>query len=183
MIWLAAAMLAGSLQSAPLPRGCQAAPTSWRARDLRVPRAADARRHRVRVRRTRAVSAARAARCFRLHVLLQREALLHDFLVRARTETPRLRDERAYRLDVGVTLGPAEVTTDFIGSPIVRARVTNVRASAVSFLLSVRLVSSSGATSGASTVVFLHGYETQTIELLCPDALVPQTMTWSTMPL
>jgi hypothetical protein len=138
------------------------------------------RHHYVRRRSSRAAS---SEKCVRLQLLQRREALLADFLIRARTETTQFEDSRSYRLDVGVRIGPVVVTVDFIGSPIIRARVTNLNEGDVSFLLSANLTSKTGAVSGASTVVVLHARETRSIELLCPDSLVPQTLTWSTLPL
>jgi hypothetical protein len=133
--------------------------------------------------RRRSSSAALDTRCLRLELLQRREALLHDFLIRTQTETPQFQDKRSYRLDIGVKVGPAVVTRDFIGSPIIRVRVTNVTAADLSFLLSAQLTSKNGAASGASTVVLLRAYETRSVELLCPDSLAPQSLTWSAMPL
>ncbi len=128
-------------------------------------------------------SSAAISRCIRYAVLQRREALLHDFLVRARTETPEFVDARAYPLGVGVTIGPVVVTKDFVGSPIIRAKVSNQRGVEVSFLLSASIASDRGAQSGASTVVLLHAFETRTIELLCPESITPRALTWSTLPL
>jgi hypothetical protein len=133
--------------------------------------------------RRRSSHAALDEKCLRLELLQQREALLHDFLVRTQTETPQFEDRRTYRLDIGVKVGPVVVTRDFIGSPIIRVRVTNITSTDLSFLLSARLTSKNGAVSGASTVILLHAYETRTAELLCPDSIAPQSLTWSTMPL
>lgn len=124
-----------------------------------------------------------AVRCLRLRILQRREALLRDFIIRASTEQPQFSDPRAYRLDRGITLGPVVVTRDFVGSPIIRARVTNLGDRDLSFLLTATLKSAAGTQSGASAVVFLHGRETRTVELLCPDDLSPRSLTWSTMPL
>lgn len=135
-------------------------------------------------RRTRRrVSTATGARCLRLRLLEQREALLHDFVVRASTEQPQFSDPRSYRVDRSVAVGPTIVTRDFVGSPIIRARVTNLTGGDVSFLLSATLDSERGQRSGASAVVFLRAGETRTVELLCPDQLAPRALTWSTMPL
>jgi hypothetical protein len=144
--------------------------------------AAAPRSRRKRNGRTRATPAL-ASKCLRLELDARREALLHDFLVRARTETPEFSDQRSYRLQVGASVGPVLVTRDFVGSPIVRARVTNLRPVKLSFVLSAQLTSKSGARSGASTVIVLQPYETRSVELLCPDDFAPQSLTWSTMPL
>lgn len=134
--------------------------------------------------RTRArTSNAAAARCLRLRLLEQREALLRDFIVRATTEQPQFSDPRSYQVDRDVAVGPVVVTRDFVGSPIIRARVTNIAHGDVSFLLSATLESARGERSGASAVVFLHAGETRTVELLCPDDIAPRTLTWNTMPL
>jgi hypothetical protein len=132
--------------------------------------------------RTKAAPAL-ASKCLRLELDVRREALLHDFLVRASTETPEFADQRSYRLEVGASVGPVLVTRDFVGSPIIRARVTNLRPVKLSFVLSAQLTSKSGARSGASTVIVLQPHETRSVELLCPDDFTPQSLTWSTMPL
>ncbi|HXW51181.1 MAG TPA: hypothetical protein VEJ41_04260 [Candidatus Acidoferrales bacterium] len=119
----------------------------------------------------------------RLRILQQREALLHDFLIRAQTEQPQFSDPRSYRLSIGASIGPVVVTRDFVGSPIIRARVTNLGAADLSFLLSATLASARGVQTGATAVVLLHAHETRTVELLCPDDVAPQSLTWSTMPL
>jgi hypothetical protein len=133
--------------------------------------------------RRRSSHAALNAKCLRLELLQRREALLHDFLIRTQTETPQFEDRRTYRLDIGAKVGPVVVTRDFVGSPIIRVQVTNVTSADLSFLLSARLASKNGASSGASTVILLRAHETRTVELLCPDTIVPQSLTWSTMPL
>jgi hypothetical protein len=177
---LAFLVLAGQLAFASPQPLCGLPPAA--IRDLDQPKALSQPAKHPRVHR-RARSSPDKAKCLRLELLQRREALLHDFLIRAQTETPQFEDRRTYRLDVGVKVGPVVVTRDFIGSPIIRARVTNLSAADISFLLSAQLSSKSGAVSGASTVVLLHAYETRSIELLCPDNLVPQSLTWSTLPL
>jgi hypothetical protein len=176
---LAAAMLL------PLPEACREAriPAGPRAKAGFSQDAFSAPPPR-RLRRTRTrTSNAAAARCLRLRLIERREALLHDFLVRADTEAPQFSDPRSYRIDRDVAVGPTVVTRDFVGSPIIRARVTNLTGADVSFLLSATLESPRGEHSGASAVVFLRAGETRTVELLCPDQLAPRALTWSTMPL
>jgi hypothetical protein len=113
----------------------------------------------------------------------KRAAMLHDFVVRAATERVQVLDEHMYRLSPGVLVGPAVVTTDFVGSPIVRVRVTNPNADAVTLLLEVRVADAAGHESAASTVVRLSANDTRTFELLCPDTVIPVRLTWHTMPL
>ena len=116
-------------------------------------------------------------------MLERREALLHDFLVRADTETPEFTDRNKYALNIGVVIGPAVITRDFIGSPIIRAHVDNERVTALSFMLQAQVTSSSGSQCGASAVVVLRPHEERSIELMCPDVLKPQSLSWSTVPL
>ena len=115
----------------------------------------------------------------RLAILQEREALLHDFLVRARTETPLFQDERTSMPAPGVVVGAVVVSRDLIGSPIIRARVTNHRPALASIVLIADLDSHSGAKGRASVALLLQSGETRTVELLCPFALIPVSLRWS----
>lgn len=121
--------------------------------------------------------------CLRFELMRRRQAWLHDFLIRARTETPEFRDARTYQLDVGVSLGPVVVTRDFVGSPIIRATLRNLTDEDTQFLLEAVVGSAGDASSGASAAVHLYPYEVRVIELLCPKSMIPHSLTWRTMPL
>lgn len=178
--------LLGALALGPPASPCEGLPTPTPAlSEMRAPSQGHplARVRKPARKHSRVKSSTSMSRCLRLALLQRRAALLHDFLVETRTETPQFRDARPYRLDVGVTIGPVVVTRDFVGSPIIRARVTNLTARRVSFLLSASITSDREAESGASTVVSLRAFETRTIELLCPESVAPHALTWSTMPL
>jgi hypothetical protein len=125
----------------------------------------------------------RVARMERLAFLVRREALLHDFLIKARTETPVFHDDRTYRFDPGIEISATHVAADFIGSPIIRARVRNRTASRQMLLLEADLVSASGARSRAGAALTLEPGETRTVELLCPARVAPASLIWSTSPL
>jgi hypothetical protein len=171
--------LAGQLAFAPRESPCIGV-APMRTSAIRQAATTQARTRRKRRSSTRSSS---SARCTNFQILQRREALLHDLLIRARTETPQFEDQSLFRLSVGVVIGPVIVTRDFVGSPIIRARVTSRKTVAVSFVLSAQLTSKDGRTAAASTVVFLHPYETRSIELLCPDTFTPQSLTWSTLSL
>ncbi len=145
-----------------------------------IPAGADLPQSGTRLRRRPQPSAGRLCVQF---LAAKRAAMLHDFVVRAATERVRVLDEHIYRLSPGVLVGPAVVTTDFVGSPIVRVRVTNPNADAVTLLLEVRVADAAGHESAASTVVRLSANDTRTFELLCPDTVIPVRLTWHTMPL
>ncbi len=119
----------------------------------------------------------------RLALLVRREALLHDFVVAARTETLLLRDDALRSLPSGIEISASAVTLDFLGSPIVRARVTSRSQVAQTVVLVAELVDASGARSRASTAIALQPGETRSVELLCPARLRPISLIWSTAPL
>ncbi len=125
----------------------------------------------------------RVAKMTRLAILMRREAMLHDYLIRATTETPVFRDDASYHLDPGIIVRATRVTVDFIGSPIVRARISNLSALPQSVLLQALLASIDGATAQTAVEVFLQPGETRTIEMLCPARIVPASLTWSSTPL
>lgn len=138
--------------------------------------------HRV-PRQTEAALQSRILKMTRLAILVRREALLHDYLVRANTETPVFHDETTYRLDPGILVRATRVTVDFIGSPIVRARVSNLTSLTQTVLMQALLASIDGASAQAAVVVTLQPFETRTIEMLCPSRIVPASLMWSATPL
>ncbi len=119
----------------------------------------------------------------KLALLVRREALLHDFLVAASTETPLLRDDATHRLSVGIEISKTSVTLDLLGSPIVRARVTSRAASTQTVVLVADLVDAHGAHGRSAAALALRPAETRIVELLCPAKLSPISLIWSTAPL
>jgi hypothetical protein len=125
----------------------------------------------------------RVARMARLTLLVRREALLHDFLIAANTETPVLRDDATHALAPGVAISSTIVTLDFIGSPIIRARVRSLLATAQALELVAEIVDAGGGRGRAATTLTLQPGETRIVELLCPEKLSPASLIWSTVPL
>ena len=144
--------------------------------------AAGSYRHRVHrpLMSLRAPSAAtqRVARMTRLALLVRREAMLRDFLLAARTETPVLRDDRRVRLD-GVEISDTTIGRDFLGAAILRARVHNLRSAPQDIELIADVTSARGPHTTASTILTLHPDETRMVELLAPAATAPRSIRWS----
>jgi len=109
-----------------------------------------------------------------------RHELLHDFLVETRSEKPAFVDARIIDAGSGLHLGPTTVDVDFLGAPIVRARVVNDGDRAVDALVVVDVEGGSGVTTRASTwVERLAPHGARAIELFCPAALQPVSVHWS----
>ena len=125
----------------------------------------------------------RVARMTRLALLVRREALLHDFLVAATTERPLFRDAAIHKIDRGIEISSTAVTLDFIGNPVIRARVRNLLSVPQNALLIAEITDARGARARAGAAVLLQPGETRVIELLCPERLVPASLLWSTMQL
>ena len=116
--------------------------------------------------------------------LALRRELLHDFLVETRTETAAFVDARIVHVAGSIDVGPATVDVDFIGSPIVRARVRNVSRQRVDVLLSATLRDKRGRHVSATTRVGpLEAGASRAIELLSPASLVPASVEWTATPL
>lgn len=139
-------------------------------------------RHRV-ASRTRPAAALGAAvgRMTRLALLQERAALLHDFLVRANTETLLFHDERTSMPAPGVLINAVVVSRDLIGSPIIRARVTSRRPASASLVLIADLKAKNGVGGRASVALLLRSGETRTVELFCPSTLIPVSLRWSAL--
>ncbi|MBC5805482.1 MAG: hypothetical protein DLM53_10485 [Candidatus Eremiobacter antarcticus] len=120
----------------------------------------------------------RVARLLRVAMMERREAELRDFLIAARTETPAFADGAVHELDARLAVLSAFVTKDFLGSPIVRARVINRRHVKLSAVLELHVRSRDGQEGSAVTIVQLRPDEETTIELLCPRALDAAQLTW-----
>lgn len=121
----------------------------------------------------------RIARMLRLAQLEQRERRLHDFVVRARTETPSFFDAQTQPLASGLEVGPTLVTRDFLGSPIIRAQVHNSLHRAIVVVLQAHIAADHGRIADAAIAVSLGANERRSVELLCPSALTPATLRWT----
>jgi len=117
-------------------------------------------------------------------LLALRSALLHDFLVRAGTEAPAFRDARVVLDRSGMRIGPTTVDVDFLGSPIVRAVVSNGSSHPLDVLLGANVRDPHGRSAHASIwIEHLEPGASRTAELYCPDALAPVSVEWTVMPL
>jgi hypothetical protein len=125
----------------------------------------------------------RVVRMTSLALLVRREAMLHDFLLAARTETPIMSDASAHALMPGVDVFASTVALDFLGSPIIRAKVHNALARSLTAVIVADVVDVRGARGRAATEVTLRQGETRSIELLCPATLSPASLIWSIVPL
>ena len=113
-------------------------------------------------------------------LLALRSALLHDFLVRAGTESPAFRDARIVSDASGLRIGPTTIDVDFLGSPIVRAVVSNGSGHALDVLVSANIRDAHGHVARASTWIERLGPGTsRTAELYCPRALAPASIEWT----
>ena len=112
----------------------------------------------------------------------RRHALLQQFVLAAVSETALFEDARSVQVAPGVRIGPVIVSRDFVGSPIVRARVRNSGSQPVSLLLTAHLTNAASA-ADASLVLDLSAGESRAASLLCPQALVPAHISWSAVAL
>ena len=122
----------------------------------------------------------RGAPLQRARVLALRHAMLHDFLVEVGTEAPAFNDARVVTTPFGISVGPASADVDFLGSPIIRARVRNGTAHRMDFLLTARLKDARGKSVSMSTFVDdLPPGAARVVELLSPAPLLPMAIDWS----
>ena len=140
-------------------------------------------RAKTRTQTSRAGLRARIVRLTNLALLVRREALLRDFLVAARTERPLFSDPSIHKVAAGIEVSSTDVTLDFIGNPVIRARVTSVETSSQTMLLIVEITDAHGIRARAGIAVSLQPGETRVVELLCPQRLVPTSLSWSIMQL
>jgi len=126
-------------------------------------------------------TSSRLARMTRVAILLRREALLHDFLVAATTERPLFHDATIHKVSAGIEISSTAVTLDFIGNPVIRARVRNLLSAPQTALLIAEITDARGMRVRAGAAVLLQPGETRIVELLCPERLVPASLSWSTM--
>jgi len=138
--------------------------------------------HRKRRKAVKKTSAAADARRERLRILTIQHEAMRDILVEAGTETPMFEDAAAAPVARGISVGPTAVDVDFLGSPIVRARVRNATADTVDLLLTAIIVDRSGRRVEASAAVErLAGGDTRSVELFCPAIVVPAKVFWKAM--
>jgi len=121
----------------------------------------------------------RIGRLLHLAQLEQRERDLHYFLIRVRTETRALIDDEVHTLDVGLQIGPAVVTRDFLGNPIIRAQIHNLQPHAVFALIEAQVRSNDGHTGSAAVALSLAAGDNRIIELACPNGILPSALTWT----
>lgn len=140
-------------------------------------------RMKVRAQTSPAAERGRVVRLTNLVLLVRREALLRDFLVAARTERPLFSDQSIHKVAAGIELSSTAVTLDFIGNPVIRARVRSVLTTSQTVLLIVEIMDAHGARARAGVAVSLQPGEARIVELLCPQRLVPASLSWSTMQL
>lgn len=144
-------------------------------------------RHR---RRVHAVARKRANNRFprdsRLTLLALRRELLHDFLVETGTEKPAFTDARIVDVGDSITIGPTIITIDFVGNPIIRARVRNGgnRTKQVVVSATVRSGANTGAGAEASAIIERLGPgESRSVELIAGSATMPTAVTWKALQL
>ena len=114
--------------------------------------------------------------------LTRRESELEDFLASAETETPLMRMGKAV-LSPGVEIGPTSITSDFLGSPIVRATVRNRSAALLSGVLTAHIADAGGKEIALSYAVeAVAPGASQAVELLCSAPLMPISLRWTMQP-
>lgn len=117
-------------------------------------------------------------------LLALRAALLHDFLVRAGTESPAFLDARIVSDPSGVRIGPTSIDVDFLGAPIVRAVVRNESKRPIDVLVSADVRDARGHGVSASTwIERLEPGGSRTAEIFCPAPLAPASVEWTVTPL
>ena len=147
-----------------------------------APAAIRAARYRSHLRTTRVSADALrrdAVRMTRNALLELRHGLLREFLIRASTETPLLRDDAVREPVPGIRLSAAVVSVDFTGDPVIRARVTSTRAQAVYLVLIADIVDARGTHARASTALVVQPGASQVVELACPQRQRPAALRWS----
>jgi hypothetical protein len=108
-----------------------------------------------------------------------RHALLRDFLIETRSQTPAFVDARIQTRG-GVLVGPTTVDVDFLGCPIVRARVANPSRKLVDVLLRADLHDARGRIVHASAwVEDLGPSAARPVELTYPTSMQPVSVEWS----
>ncbi|HET9342539.1 MAG TPA: hypothetical protein VFO25_06470 [Candidatus Eremiobacteraceae bacterium] len=113
-----------------------------------------------------------------------RHDLLRDFLVETKSERPAFIDRHLVDAGQGLRIGPTSVDVDFLGAPIVRARVVNETDRYVDALVVVSVEDANGGSAHASTwIERLAPHADRAVELFCPNALAPASVHWYVTPL
>ena len=146
---------------------------------VRSAHAVHAKKRRAPVKRKRR-TAASSARETRLALLALQHSMLHDFLVEAGTERPAFSDAHRSLVEPGVSVDHTTADTDFLGSPIVRARIHNDGNASVDLLLTASILDAHGKRVDASVAVerLAAGAE-RAVEVFCPAPLAPARVVWS----
>jgi hypothetical protein len=117
-------------------------------------------------------------------LLALRAELLHDFLVRAGTESPSFEDARIISDPSGIRIGPTSIDADFLGAPIVRAVVRNESNRSIDVLVSASVRDARGRRVQASTwIERLEPGSSRTAEIFCPAPIEPASVEWTVTPL
>lgn len=133
--------------------------------------------------RTRSQSAAGRA-SWNVLALGLRHELLRDFLVETHSERPAFVDVHGVDAGAGLRIGPTSIDVDFLGAPIVRARVVNETDHVIDALVVVTVEDMHGTSARASTwIEQLSPHADRAVELYCPKALTPAAVHWSVTPL
>ena len=125
----------------------------------------------------------RLVRLARIKMFERREAMLFEFLAKAHAEATLFEDRSATDLGAGVVVGPTAVTSDFLGYPIVRARVRNDSSLRVTPLLTVHLSGPDGEATASIDVGLLEPGTSREIELASPTKTAPTSLRWTMMSL
>ena len=113
-------------------------------------------------------------------MLERRKAILQELLLQASAEAPIFRDESTKTVDAIVTIRSVTVARDFIGSPILHARVCNAAGKPLNALIQLRVRDAGGRVASASQLdESLAVRECRPIDILVPQAIVPAAVFWS----
>ncbi|HEY7993052.1 MAG: hypothetical protein ACHQY2_06410 [Candidatus Eremiobacterales bacterium] len=109
-----------------------------------------------------------------------RHEMLRDFLVESHSERPAFVDTHAVDAGGGLRIGPTSIDVDFLGAPVIRARVVNESDRVVDALVIVTIEDPHGTSARASTwIERLAPHADRAVELFCPNALAPASVHWS----
>ncbi|HLJ84373.1 MAG TPA: hypothetical protein VKT51_09405 [Candidatus Eremiobacteraceae bacterium] len=124
----------------------------------------------------------RVVRLAVIAALTRREAALEDFLALTETETPLVRLDTAMNLS-DIEVGPSSIILDFLGSPIVHARVRNQSHQPFTGLLIAHVEDAAGRNVDlAYAVDSIAPGESRSIEMLCPAQFQPAALRWTLQP-
>lgn len=121
----------------------------------------------------------RVVRLARIKMLERRQAMLFEFLARAHSEAPLFDDQQIVELGNGIWVGPTVVTSDFLGSPIIRTHVRNASGGPLAPLLTAHLRASNGEASASIPVGMLGPGMTRAVEVRSPLTVRPLSLRWS----